>query len=110
VFEAVGMPSVQEESYAAARRGGTVILAGIAPVGSSTNLPGALITREEKTIKGSYYGTSDAARDFPRFADMYLKGELPLDKLISSTYPLQKINQAYEDMLSGTVARGIIEF
>lgn len=110
VFEAVGLPAVQEQCLDAARPGGTVVLVGVAPVGSSTNLPGAVITRQEKTVVGSYYGSANPARDFPRFADLYLKGLLDLDRLVSQQYPLDQINQAYEDMLRGETARGVIVF
>lgn len=108
VFEAIGIPAVQEECLHAARPGGTVVLAGISPVGSSTNLPGALITRQEKTIMGSYYGTANTAADFPRYADLFLKGDLPLNLLISKRYSLDQINQAYADLLTGVTGRGII--
>lgn len=110
VFEAVGLPAVQEQCLAAARPGGMIVLAGLAPMGSKTNLPGALITREEKTIAGSYYGTADAARDFPRYAQYYLDGRMDLERLISRTYRLEQINEAFAEMLSGETARGVIVF
>jgi S-(hydroxymethyl)glutathione dehydrogenase/alcohol dehydrogenase len=106
--EAVGLPAVQETCLAAARPGGTIILAGLAPMGSSTNLPGATITRQEKTVKGSYYGSSSPMRDFPFYADLYLQGRLDLDRLVSRTYQLEQVNEAYADMLAGAVARGVI--
>jgi Zn-dependent alcohol dehydrogenase len=109
-FEAVGNPAVQEEAFAAARPGGTLVLAGIAPAGSATNLPGALITRQEKAVLGTYYGSSNPARDFPLYAELYLRGKLDLDRLVSRTYPLEKINEAYADMLSGANARGLLVF
>jgi S-(hydroxymethyl)glutathione dehydrogenase/alcohol dehydrogenase len=110
VFEAVGIPAVQEACLAAARPGGKIVFAGIAPMGSSTNLPGAILTRQEKTVMGSYYGTADPARDFPRFGDLYLGGLLDLDRLVSKTYRLDQINEAYADMLEGKLARGLVVF
>lgn len=110
VFEAIGLPAVQEQCLDAVRPGGTLVLAGVAPMGSSTNLPGAIITRQEKTIMGTYYGSANTARDFPLYADLYLKGKLDLGRLISKTYPLAEINEAYAGMLSGSLARGVIVF
>jgi S-(hydroxymethyl)glutathione dehydrogenase/alcohol dehydrogenase len=110
VFEAIGIPAVQEQCLDAARPGGTIVLAGISPMGSGTNLPGAIITRQEKTIMGTYYGSANTARDFPLYGDLYLRGQLPLDKLVSKTYPLERINEAYADMLSGETGRGVIVF
>ena len=110
VFEAVGLPAVQEDALAAVRPGGTLTLVGLAPMGTGTNLPGALLTRQEKTVKGSYYGSIQAKRDFPKFLDLYMAGKLKLDELISQEYRLDEINTAFERMLSGEVARGVIVF
>lgn len=109
-FEAVGIPAVQETAFAAARPGGTVTLVGLSAMGTGTNLPGAVITRQEKTIKGSYYGTIHASRDFPLLLDLYAAGKLQLDKLVSQQYTLDQINAAYTAMLSGDVARGVVVF
>lgn len=110
VFEAVGIPAVQEQCLDAVRPGGTVVLAGISPMGSRTNLPGAIITRQEKVVMGTYYGSANPARDFPRYAGLYLQGKLDLDRLVSKRYKLQQINEAYADMLRGDTARGVIVF
>lgn len=109
-FEAIGIPEVQEQCLEAIRPGGLVVLAGISPMGSGTNFPGAILTRQEKTVTGSYYGTANAARDFPLYADLYRRGLLDLDHLVTATYSLDKINEAYADMLSGETARGVIVF
>ena len=110
VFEAVGIPAVQEQCLAAARPGGSVILAGLSPMGSVTNFPAALLTRQEKTVAGTYYGSSDPARDFPRFSRLHLEGDLDLSRLISRTYPLEQINDAFAEMLTGKIARSVIVF
>jgi len=61
-------------------------------------------------VAGCYYGTANTARDFPLFAKLHLQKKIDLEKLISKTYPLDKINEAFEAMLSGTQARGVILF
>jgi S-(hydroxymethyl)glutathione dehydrogenase/alcohol dehydrogenase len=110
VFEAVGIPSVQESCLASARPGGTVVFSGIAPQRSTTNISGASLTRESKTVKGCYYGSSIPARDFPRFSELYLAGLLDLDALVTKRYSLPEINEAYADMLEGRLARGVVVF
>jgi NDMA-dependent alcohol dehydrogenase len=109
-FEAVGIPAVQEQCLKAVRPGGTVVFSGISPMGSATNLPGAVLTRQEKTVMGSYYGTAHAARDFPLYGEMYRRGQLDLDRMITRTYALEEINEAYADMLNGRGARGVVVF
>ncbi|MBS1252104.1 MAG: NDMA-dependent alcohol dehydrogenase [Anaerolineales bacterium] len=109
-FEAIGIPAVQEGALEAVRPGGTLVLAGLAPMGTSTNFPGAILVRQEKNVVGSYYGTANTRRDFPMILDLYMAGKLRLDELISREYTLDEINEAYEAMLSGQVARGVIVF
>jgi NDMA-dependent alcohol dehydrogenase len=109
-FEAVGLPALQELALELIRPGGMVVLAGLSPMGTGTNLPGSVITRQEKTVKGSYYGSINPQRDFPLLLDLYSSGKLKLDQLISRTYRLEQINEAFETMLGGEVARGVIVF
>ncbi|MCP4424672.1 MAG: Zn-dependent alcohol dehydrogenase [Chloroflexi bacterium] len=110
VFEAVGLTSLQEQCLDAVRPGGMVVYVGMSPMGSSTNLSGAIIARQEKTITGSYYGTANTARDFPQYADLYKQGLLDLESLISQRHTLNQINEAYADMLKGEIARSVIVF
>ncbi len=110
VFESVGLTALQETALEATRPGGMLTLVGLSPMGSGTNLPGAIITRTEKTIRGSYYGSVQPRRDFPHFLDLYAEGRLKLDELVTQRYRLDEINEAYASMLTGSVARGVIVF
>jgi NDMA-dependent alcohol dehydrogenase len=110
VFESVGLSFLQERGLDATRPGGALTLVGLTPVGSDTNLPGAIITRTEKVIRGSFYGSVNANRDFPMFIELYRAGKLKLDELVTRRYRLDEINEAYANMLTGEVARGIIVF
>ena len=109
-FEAVGLPALQELALDLIRPGGMVVLAGLSAMGTGTNLPGAVITRQEKTVKGSYYGSVNPQRDFPLLLDLYSSGKIKLDQLISRTYRLNEINEAFDTMLRGVIARGVIVF
>jgi S-(hydroxymethyl)glutathione dehydrogenase/alcohol dehydrogenase len=79
-------------------------------MGTATNLPGAVLVRQEKTVKGSYYGTVHAPRDFPMLLDLYMDGKLPLGAMVSARYPLSAVNEAFEAMLAGSTVRGVITF
>ena len=108
MLDATGIPSVQEECVDAVRPGGTVVYAGIAPVGSTLEIPASILTRQEKTIMGTYYGTANPARDFPLYADLHLQGRIHLDRLITKTFTLKQVNEAFDEMLKGSLARGVI--
>jgi S-(hydroxymethyl)glutathione dehydrogenase / alcohol dehydrogenase len=107
-FEAIGLSSVQEQALRTLRPGGTLTLAGLSAMGTTTNFPAAEIARKEWTIRGSYYGTTNPPRDFPLLLDLYKADKLNLDDLITRRYRLEQINQAYDDMLKGELARGVI--
>lgn len=56
------------------------------------------------------YGDCEPARDFPRLFEYYLRGELELDGLVSRKYPLTDVATAFDDMLNGRIAKGVITF
>ncbi len=109
-FEAVGLSSLQSACVEMTRPGGKAVLVGLTAMGSETVFSGATLVRQEKTVLGSYYGTANTNRDFPLILDLYMAGKLNLGALVSQTYPLSAINQAFEDMLAGDMARGVVVF
>jgi S-(hydroxymethyl)glutathione dehydrogenase/alcohol dehydrogenase len=46
----------------------------------------------------------------PRLLDLYMAGKLKLDELVSRTYPLEGINDAFMAMKNGEVARSVVVF
>ena len=68
------------------------------------------ITRAEKTISGSIYGSACTHRDFASYGEKFLKGELPINLMVNRRYPLNEINIAINDMLEGKPGRGVIVF
>ena len=65
---------------------------------------------QEKTVRGTTQGSVDAWSAIPRLVDLYKRGELLLDELVTSSYPLDRINDAIADLRSGRNARGLIVF
>jgi S-(hydroxymethyl)glutathione dehydrogenase/alcohol dehydrogenase len=108
VIECVGLPALQEKALQWVRPGGTLTLAGLSPMGTATNFPSAELTRQSKTIRGSYYGDVHPARDFPMLLELYRTGKLNLDDLITRRYRLDEINEAYRAMSAGELARGVV--
>lgn len=65
-------------------------------------------TSYEKQIRGGLYGGSQPRNSIPLLVDLYRKGELKLDEMISRTYALDDINRGYQDMVEGKNLRGVI--
>ena len=51
---------------------------------------------------GCWYGSAKAWTDLPRMCDLYLAGRLNLDDLVSRSYPLEEINEAYDALAAAT--------
>ncbi|QDT32781.1 zinc-dependent alcohol dehydrogenase family protein [Thalassoglobus polymorphus] len=104
-FEAVGSEIVLAQAYAATARGGKTVCMGLPHPSKMLSIPAVSLVAEERTILGSYMGSSVPRRDIPRFIAMYEAGLLPVDLLQSSTLGLNDINAAFDDLAAGTVAR-----
>jgi S-(hydroxymethyl)glutathione dehydrogenase/alcohol dehydrogenase len=63
-----------------------------------------------KTYLTPLYGDCVPARDFPKLFQHYANGGLLLDELVTKTYQLTDLAQAFDDMLSGRLAKGVIIF
>jgi Zn-dependent alcohol dehydrogenase len=103
-FEFVGNVSVITQALVAVRSGGKCISSGAVPGNLNINAM-ALLT---KTIIFPMMGFMRQAVDIPRFIDLYMDGKLPLDKLISRTYPLSEINAASTALRKGELLRGML--
>ncbi len=55
-------------------------------------------------------GSNHFRVDMPRFVEFYLSGKLKLDDMISRRIELEQINQAFEEIKAGTVARSVVVF
>jgi len=106
-FEVIGLPETIRQAFDMTRRGGMAVVVGLAPSGSQVSLPAAAFLLE-KTITGSAYGGTRFRVDIPRLVELYMSGRLKLDPLISRLYPLDQINDAFDALRRGEVARSII--
>ena len=108
-FEAVGLKETVEQAFAMLRNGGQATVIGLMPDGTKIELPGDEFLWE-KTITGSQMGSNQFRTDIPRYIDMYLDGRLDLDAMVTNTIPLEEINEGFEAMKKGAVARTLISF
>jgi Zn-dependent alcohol dehydrogenase len=110
-FEVIGLQQTIDQTITMTRRGGQAILVGVPKMDAMIMLPAFFgVVLQEKTIKGCWYGSSDVQRDVPRLIDLYQKGQLKLDELISRTITLEQVNEAFDAMKTGEVARSVIEY
>ena len=91
-------------------RGGTTVLVGVVPITQTAAISPADLTLQEKKITGSFMGSNRFRFDMPKYIEFYLDGRLYLDEMISSRIELDEVNEAFERMRKGEVARQVIVF
>ncbi len=108
-FEAIGKKETAEQAFHMLRAGGTATIIGMIPQGTKIELDGPSFLRE-KRIQGSSMGSNHFRTDMPRYVEFYLQGKLKLDELVTRRLGLEDINEAFEYMKEGSVARSVITF
>jgi S-(hydroxymethyl)glutathione dehydrogenase/alcohol dehydrogenase len=113
-FVMVGIAAVAESALGVLGHDGTVyLIGGMSPGAELTLRPSpaeSLLLPYQQGVRGSWLGSSNFYHDIPLYVDLYLKGRLNLDDLVSQTIELDEINNAYEALEGGGIARSVIVF
>jgi S-(hydroxymethyl)glutathione dehydrogenase/alcohol dehydrogenase len=110
VFDTVGNPSTVADAVAAARKGGTIVLTGLARIDGAASLATFPFVMQEKRLIGSVYGSGRPSRDIPKLAGLYQEGKLKLRELVTRRYSLREINDALAALARADGARGVISW
>lgn len=111
VFEVIGLPHTIDQALTMTRRGGQTVLVGIPRMDTVLSLPAFFgVVLAAKTITGCWYGSSNVLEDVPVLVDLYRKGQLELDGLVSRSVGLEDVNAALDALRAGEVTRTLIRF
>jgi len=110
VIETVGNAEVLAQAYAATRRGGSTITVGLPHPDRMLTIPAVSLAAEERTLRGSYLGSSVPVRDVPRFINHYRNGELPVQELLTHRMGLEQINEGFDRLARGEAVRQVVIF
>ena len=108
VFDFVGLKSVAEQGLEMLGAGGGLYLVGVTrpDVEISINIVSAI--GGQKRVQGVNFGSTNAKRDIPMYADLYLQGRMNLDDLVSRTISLGDVNDGYESLKGGSLNRVVV--
>lgn len=108
-FECIGIPSLMRQALESTNPAwGMAINVGVVDAGKElSTLPNTLVTGRHWT--GSLMGGAKR-QDVARYVDMYVKGEIRLDDLVSHELRLDDINRGFDMMRSGEAVRSVILF
>jgi NDMA-dependent alcohol dehydrogenase len=104
--------AITGEALNAIRKAGTLVVTGVGDARQDALIPANLLVLPlfGKRIHGTIYGGTSPTKDIPRLVELYRNGQLLLDELVTKTYSLDQINEAYDDMRAGLNIRGVITF
>lgn len=109
-FYCVGGVDIIPQVLRSTKFGGKCIIVGLPPRGSTVETwrPGDFLM--EKVLTGSILGSSRPSIDIPRYVNLFMSGKLPIDKLVTRTYALDQINDAFAALEKGEGVRNVITF
>ena len=108
-FEAIGLQATVEQAFRMVRPGGVATMVGIPGVGRSISVDSFSLLGERR-LQGSMMGSNKFLIDIPNYVELYLQGRLDLDALVSRRIGLEAIDEAFEEMRAGQVARSVVVF
>ena len=93
IFDAAGVPQTLAANFTLVKKGGEIIVIGITE--KETMADFFTVVLNELTIKGSYLGYNE----FPTAISMLRKGKIKAKEIITKIYPLEKVEEAFKELL-----------
>ena len=109
-LEFAGAAPALDLAWRIAKRGGEIVTAGLAPPTATFAVPMVTLVAEERSLRGSYMGSSVPSRDIPRYLELFKQGRLPIDQLVTHRMSLDDINVGMDRLKEGKAIRQLITF
>jgi S-(hydroxymethyl)glutathione dehydrogenase/alcohol dehydrogenase len=109
-FECIGDVRVMRQALECCHKGwGESVIIGVAGAGEEiATRPFQLVTG--RVWRGTAFGGARGRTDVPRIVDWYMRGRIEIDPLVTHTFPLERINEAFERMHAGDGVRSVITY
>jgi Zn-dependent alcohol dehydrogenase len=106
-FECTAIPELGAAPLAMVRNAGTAMQVS----GIEQNITIDMKLFEwDKIYMNPLYGKCKPQVDFPKIVELYESGDMLLEEMITRTYSLDDLDKAFDDMLNGRNAKGVIVF
>ena len=106
-FEVVGRPETIRLAWDAIRAGGSAVVVGLVPRGVEVSVPGIEFL-SDKSLRGTYYGSGDAARELPDLARLAVDGQLDLAGVVTHTVGLDGVEEGLQRLRRGEGGRTVV--
>jgi len=107
VFDCVGSPRTVLDGLSMLDWGGQLVVLGVPAPGTEYPVPAAQLYLD-RSILGCRYGRSRPAADIPKYVEMYRRGQLLLDELVTRTYAFDEFDSLIDDAQSARLDRGVL--
>jgi len=108
VFDFVGLKSVAEQGLDMLSVGGGLYLVGVAKPEVDISLNIFATIGGQKRVTGVNFGSTNAKRDIPMYAELYLQDRMNLDELVSRRISLREVNEGYAALKDGSLNRVVV--
>jgi len=109
-FEVIGLPVTMRQAFDVLARRGVAVIVGIGPTKAEVTIPVIPLAWEDRVLMGTLYGSARPRIDILKLIGLYRAGKLKLDELLTRSYPIEQINEAYAALERGEVARSVVTF
>jgi S-(hydroxymethyl)glutathione dehydrogenase/alcohol dehydrogenase len=106
-FECTAVPELAVAPLALIRHGGMAI--AVSGVEQEISVDMRLF-EFDKTYINPLYGQCQPERDFDRVFALHAAGQMKLDELVTRTYKIEDVASAFDDLLAGRNAKGVLVF
>ncbi len=106
-FECTAIPALGAAPLAMIRNAGTAVQ--VSGIEEEITIDMRLF-EWDKIYINPLYGKCRPQIDFPKLMRLYKKGDLKLDEMITREYPLDDLTIAFDDLLKGNNAKGVVVF
>lgn len=104
-FECTAVPELGSAPLRMIRNGGTAV--AVSGIEQTVSVDMELFEWDKRYIN-PLYGQCRPSIDFPVLLSLYQRKRLKLDEMVTRTYPLSGLVQAFEDMKKGINAKGVL--
>lgn len=109
-FDVVAHPQVTFNALESLDWGGTCVVIGVPASTAEYHGIYTRLTQVDRGLIGTRAGSYSPHRDMPFIIDLYRRGLVKLDELVSATYPIEQFETVVHDMEAGKLARGVLTF
>lgn len=108
-IECSGSKKAMEMAFSSLKNNGTEIIAGNLSPGECISIDPFELVKGKKLL-GTWGGECVLDKDIPFYANEYLNGSLPVEKMITKVYSFDQINEGLKDLEEGNLIRGVVKF